>query len=344
MRAFCTLFDRNYLAKALALIGSLDARERGDWRLYVVCLDEMTRVVLSRLAHPRLVLVPLHDVERGDARLLAAKAGRTVVEYYWTLSSTTLLWILHNEPSIDLLTYLDADLFFFSSADAVAAELGGGAALIHRQAFSPDLAHLERESGRFNVGLVAVRNDARGRAILRWWRDRCLEWCHARYEDGKMGDQMYLDAWPERFEGVVVARGLGIGTAPWNHRNGPIAAGATGTPTIGGEPIVCYHMHAFSEVKPGIALPARHLAYRLTVPLLRHCYLPYLAALRRARRLIAVAAGELDCGYGAPDLTPDHALLALREHRPALRAAGVARPIVELDREWDCHATPQLLQ
>jgi hypothetical protein len=344
MRAFCTLFDRNYLGKALALVGSLDAHERGDWRLYVVCLDEITRVVLTSLAHPRLVLVPLHELEAGDERLLAAKRGRTAVEYYWTLSSTTLLWLLENDPAIDVLTYLDADLFFFRPTQAIADQLGDGAALIHRQDFSPDLAHLERESGTYNVGVVAIRNDARGRAILRWWRDRCLEWCHARYEDGKMGDQMYLNQWPARFDGVVVARGRGIGLAPWNHLHAPISLDAGGLPRAGAEPVVCYHLHALSAVKPGIVVPARHLAYRLTLPLLRHVYLPYLAALDRAQRTIeAAVGGEFPFGRSSDVLTPGHTFLARRAYRPALRAAGVDHPVVELDGGWDCHATPQLL-
>ena len=51
---------------------------------------------------------------------------------------------------------------------------------------------------------------------LKWWRDRCIEWCFARLENGKFGDQKYLDDWTERFENVCIIENPGAGVAPWN--------------------------------------------------------------------------------------------------------------------------------
>jgi lipopolysaccharide biosynthesis glycosyltransferase len=131
MRYYCTYFDRNYLVKALALIESLSRHEKTPYRIYVVCLDELTRLLLTKLNLPGVQPIALHDIERGDIKLAEAKKARTLVEYYWTLTPTVIFRILEAHPDIDVLTYLDADLFFYSSPDPIYRELGTGSVLIH---------------------------------------------------------------------------------------------------------------------------------------------------------------------------------------------------------------------
>src|ERR1051325_9889605 len=80
--------------------------------------------------------------------------------------------------------------------------------------------HRSREKfGIYNVGWVSFRNDARGRLVLRWWRERCVDWCFDVVEDARFGDQKYLDDWPQRFEGVHVVQHQGANLAAWNVAN-----------------------------------------------------------------------------------------------------------------------------
>jgi hypothetical protein len=344
VRELCTVSDRNYLPRLLALIESLDRHDARRYRLHVICLDAVALEVLQRLGHAQVVPIPVETLEAHDPGLGPVRAGRSLAEYSWTLKPSLLLFLLTQHPRIEALAYLDADLFFFAPLERLLGELGEGSVLIHRHNFSPHHAHLERESGTFNAGMVAFRNDARGRDVLSWWRKRCLEWCFARVEGTrKSGDQGYLDHWPSTFEGVSIARSPGIGTALWSHRNAAVDVGPDGALTFGGAPMAFFHMHGFDAVGPGLFVPAKDLPYRPTLPLLRHCYLPYVEVIERGEVRVRELSSRWSPARGWNGLTSNHVVLARRELRGPILQAGIRHPIVELDAGWDCHLGPQAL-
>lgn len=301
MRHFCTYFDRNYLVRAMALYDSLE-RHAGPFTLWALCFDDFSFDALTRLGLPDFRPVAQADFERGDGALLAAKPARSRVEYFFTCSPSWPLYLLDRHPEVDVLTYLDADLYFFSSPAPVFDELGDGSVLIVGHRFAPSRRHLEVH-GIYNVGLLAFRNDAAARECLHWWRGRCLEWCGLQPEEGKFADQKYLDDWPQRFPGTRVLQHKGAGLAPWNAANYDIRK-TDGRVTVDGEPLVFYHYHGIKFFGPRFFGP-RFLQARVYDPVLlgrgygdmpraalRLLYPSYVRALREAaRRLQSVAPG-----------------------------------------------------
>jgi len=210
---FCTLFDRNYIFRGLAMYESM-LKNCKDFELWILCMDDIVYQQLLGMNLKQVNLIKLSEFE--DKELLAVKSNRNVAEYCWTLSSSLPLHIYKNNPQLELLAYIDADLYFFSSPEPIYQEMGDRSISIVRHNYSKELAYLEKRSGIYNVSMVIIRNDEEGLKCLRWWRERCLEWCFAYYEDGKLGDQMYLDDWPERFSGIHVVKNKGVNLAPWN--------------------------------------------------------------------------------------------------------------------------------
>ncbi len=285
MHFFCTYFDRYYLSRGLALYRSLH-RHCQSFTLWVLCMDELTHEALSRMRLPSVCLISLEDLEQGDERLLEAKQNRSRIEYYFTCTPSLGLYILSHWPHTDVITYVDADLFFFSDPAPIYRELGDGSIGIVSHRFPPHLKNLEM-FGVYNVGWVSFRNDQHGLQALRWWRERCLEWCYDHVEDGRFADQKYLDDWPSRFSNVVVLSHQGSGLAPWNLSNYVLRLEENQV-LVDSQPLVFFHFHGVQQLTPWLYDPGlAPYGVRLDSALKQGVYAPYIRELRDAGQWLA---------------------------------------------------------
>lgn len=273
---YVTLFDANFLPAGLALHASL-ARHAAPFRLWILCMDEKVENQLRRLDLPDVDLIPLRGFETPE--LLAVKSGRSKGEYCWTATPFTFSAVFAREPAVARVTYLDADLFFFSDPAPLLEEFeaSGRDVLITDHAYSSEY-DLTAKVGRFCVQFIACRNTEGGRKVLGWWQQRCLEWCYARNEDGKYGDQKYLDDWPDRFaQEVHVLERTRETLAPWNVRS--FLRDGFRYPAF-------YHFHSFRLLAPDRAVLWTGYDVGPHAPRL---YEEYVGALRKGFAALAAA-------------------------------------------------------
>lgn len=212
MLYFCTLFDSNYLSRGLTTYYSLE-NVCPDFHLYIVAFDTTSSEILERLNLKYATIISLSDFE--DEELLKVKPTRSAGEYCWTATPSTINFVL-KKYKIDHCTYLDADLFFYSNPQILVDEMGVKSVLITSHRYTPKYDK-SKLSGEYCVQFMTFKNTLDGLVVLNWWRQACLDWCYARFEDGKFGDQKYLDDWTTRFPGIVhELANLGGGVAPWN--------------------------------------------------------------------------------------------------------------------------------
>ena len=295
---FCTYFDSFYVFQGMTLYRSL-RKLNLDFTFFVACLDDRAYDILTRLNEPGIVPVRLADIEKFDPEFAAARNNRSIVEYYFTLSPVLPLYLFDKFPEIDVLSYLDSDLYFYSSPQPIYDEFGDNSVLIIEHRFPDELKYREK-FGKYNVQCQLYRNDTDGLKCLRWWRERCIEWCYDRLDDNRFADQKYLDVWQEKFERVVVLQHKGAGLAPWNWSRYDLQIMPDGKLTVDGLPLIFYHFQGFKQLNRFILNHGLGNYHRIMPRrLLNWFYLGYVEELKKTQEWLNSKAGTGDISlYG----------------------------------------------
>lgn len=188
-----------------------------DFHLYIFAFDDLAYKILIESKLSNCTVISLKEFENNA--LLEIKGTRSGAEYCWTCTSSIINYVFETY-NVQSCTYLDADLYFYGSAEVLLNEMPASKSVLITEHRFSRMAQLyeKNRAGRFCVQFITFKNTPEGRAILDKWISQCIDWCYARYEDGKFGDQKYLENWPAEYQGVHILKHLGGGIAPWNVR------------------------------------------------------------------------------------------------------------------------------
>lgn len=273
MNNYVTVLNHKFLPQLLALHDSM-LIHCGDFRLFVICVDMTLAEQLEIIKLPNTVSIDLEKIESADARLQQIKASRNLREYCWTLASFSFSIVKNAFPEISQLTYIDTDLFFFSSPECFFKELdeSGKDILITEHAFAPEHEYFKENCGSFCVQFIPAKYTVRAEAVIKEWQDLCEESCSELVKNGKFGDQKYLETWPNKYPDIVhVLQQKDKTIAPWNINY------YSGTP-------VFYHFHGFRLLSKNL-VQRFILSYKVSLDR-GWIYIQYGKSLRKQIRLI----------------------------------------------------------
>lgn len=214
MEHFVTLLNSLFLPQLLALHTSME-RYVKSYQLWVVCVDDESYETLSKLGLSNIKLLQLSLLETQE--LKNVKGTRTIGEYCWTLTPFAPLFVFDSDSEVSRVTYIDSDLWFLKDIKPIFNEFdsSGKSVLITDHAYSPEYDQ-STTSGQYCVQFIIFTRD-KSEPVRKWWERKCIEWCYYRVEDGKFGDQKYLDCWPIVFDNYVhVLKQKHFTLAPWN--------------------------------------------------------------------------------------------------------------------------------
>jgi hypothetical protein len=298
---YCTYFDHNYLSRAMLMIESL-RRFDASSPIYVLTLSELCETILREMALPNVEVVPLVTLEEAYPELAPLKKERKTIEYYFTLSPF-LPHYLFAKTDADRITYIDGDLWFFSAPQPVMDRFGQASVAITPHRFSFEYRN-HIIYGRFNVAWLTYRRCAEGLDCLNAYKAECTAWCYDRVEDGRFGDQKYLDAWPGRYPSLQVIEHKGFNLAIWN-ANGHIIRLRNGAVMVDDDPLVFYHFASTQLLPDGrVSVPLPPGGGRSRSVLIEHVIKPYERRLQDERsklaaRFPALASARSDIRYSA---------------------------------------------
>lgn len=178
------------------------------------------------------------------------------------------------------MTYVDADVWLRADPQPIFDDLkiSGSAVQITEHAYAPEHDQAAT-SGRFCVQFLTMDRE-RSVPVRQKWQKQCLDWCFARAEEGRFGDQKYLDDWPYLFESLVnIASPASRFQGPWNAKCYPYSEAIT------------FHFHSLRLAPNKLVLTVAR-GYNIPRPHRVQVYEHYLNDLAQALRLIRKVWGS----------------------------------------------------
>ena len=269
-----TSFTYAYLSRARILARSVRARHP-DWTLWAFLVDRPPDGFDDSLWQGEFDhVVDAATLFPGVWRRWIFK--HEIVEACTAIKGQALLHLLAS--GAEKVIYLDPDIAVFHDLSGVANTLDASSLVLTPHQVDPNLTEREvgdnelssMKTGVYNLGFLAVRNDAVGRQIAKWWTSRLFHACYDDVANGIFTDQKYFDLIPGLFSGVHVERDPGYNVASWNLSRRDIEILGSGDIRVNGALLRFYH---FTKINSdGDSMTERYADGRLAVFEIWHWY------------------------------------------------------------------------
>ena len=243
-----TLFDKNYLIRALTMKESILYFYQ-NIQFWFLCLDTESKNMIEEIKMDMVKAITLDNI--GDERLLKTKIHRNNAEFAFTAKSVLIDYIINSSEvkESEVVMWVDSDILFYSSPVDILNEMEKYSIAITPHKFPDKNIELEKKVGRYNAGLIFFKVDNNSKKCINEWKNQCIDWCFLKYEDGKLGDQMYLDSWTKKYNAVYEIPDKGINLGSWNVERYKVSSKSPEQIFIDNNPLVCYHFHGVKMYK-----------------------------------------------------------------------------------------------
>lgn len=213
--SICTIVSLNYFANALTLFDSVKKFHNDiDCNLLIVDKD----INLKELKNTYKIYT-LKDIKINKVEDLAFKYN---VTEFNTAVKPFFMEYLYKNNNYESVIYLDPDMMLFNKMDLLLNLLDRYSMVLtphicedrYKEGTLDEKSFLQ--TGVFNLGFIATKNDENTLNMLKWWKNRLYNECYLDGASGLAWDQKWMNFLPALFEGVYVLRNFGYNMAHWN--------------------------------------------------------------------------------------------------------------------------------
>lgn len=245
-----TIVANNYIPLARTLSHSF-LHHHPDGQFFVLIVDKLTSHLRSDQDNFHLVSIDEIDLPKGDLFFYQY----SILEFS-TAVKPFLLKHLLEKHKLENLIYLDPDILVTAPLTPVFESLSRASIVLTPHMLEPPPEDGKRPtesdimlSGTYNLGFLAIRNDASVRRLMVWWGERLATKCIVDISNALFVDQRWMDLAPSYFDGVEILRDPALNVAYWNLHERKLSTKQDRL-YVNGKPLIFYHFSGFNPNTP----------------------------------------------------------------------------------------------
>ena len=249
----CTYFNIDYLARGLALIESINNNNL-DTIIYVLAIDEKVEIHLkNKFNNVKVINMNYYNKHNNITKTKFSDQK----QFFFSITPNLCKMLLTENEEIDILLYLDADVYVTSNITPIYNEFNNFSVGVCSHRRNKFIELFFNNYGNFNVGVNLFRNDKVGRKCLSDWSKECNDWYPNQpgYKLSFFSDQIFLDKWPIIYKNKFIEiKNIGVNVAPWNAINYNFKY-SNNNLYVNNNKVIIYHFSSLVQEEKGIWNP-----------------------------------------------------------------------------------------
>lgn len=245
-----TIVANNYIPLARTLSRSF-LHHHPDGQFFVLIVDQPIPELRADNEGFHLVSIDELDLPNGDLFFYQY----SILEFSTAVKPFVLKYLLEKHQ-LESLIYLDPDILVTAPLTPVFESLSRASIVLTPHMLKPPPEDGKRPSesdimlsGTYNLGFLAIRNDASARRLLEWWGERLASNCVVDLSNALFVDQRWMDLAPSYFDGVEILRDPALNVAYWNLHERRLSL-QQNCYLVNGKPLIFYHFSGFNPNTP----------------------------------------------------------------------------------------------